>query len=205
MQAKHASGLTLIIVISLILALVALPAVAHAEALPFQISEHPVAPMIVGDAGGNAPGIPAIHPTRTVSSNVVAQPGISSTVPYTDQAAYTTDDVRRFIDAHAPRTLDGKHIIITTIAFLPAGQVSALLHGESTDRPDNVVECYVELHGIFSTAGIHRPVQFRKVKPTKQNGYKRYLRVVQSYPPAHVMVEVFDAQSGNLLLSGFTG
>ena len=55
------------------------------------------------------------------------------------------------------------------------------MQGESTGVPDGTLLCYVELHGTFMVHG-----------PESQGRTQIY----------HTAVEVFDAQTGNLLIIG---
>jgi hypothetical protein len=68
---------------------------------------------------------------------------------------------------------------VVRVAFLTSAQVSALLGGESTGVPDDTLLCYVELQGNFT---------FPSPQGTTQTFTKG--------------VEVFDAQTGNLLMDG---
>ncbi len=147
-----------------------------------------------------APGVPAITPTRTVSAQAVTTAYVTATTPYTDQSAYTVDDVRRFLATHRLfATNDGSTPSIATILFfIPAHVASAYMNGETVGRPDNVVVCYVELHGSLSTGSQHRHAVLRRV-------HGKTVLVPQNYPPAHVGVRVFDARTGNLLIRGFNG
>jgi len=147
----------------------------------------------------DAPGVPAITPTRTVSAQAVTTAYVTATTPYTDQAAYTVDDVQHFLTTHRLfATTDGATPVIATILFIPSRVASAYMNGETVGRPDNVVVCYVELHGSLSTGSQHRHAVLRRV-------HGKTVLVPQNYPPAHVGVLVFDAQTGNLLIRGFNG
>jgi hypothetical protein len=67
---------------------------------------------------------------------------------------------------------------VTKVTFLTSRALSIQLHGESIGRPDTAMVCYVELHGTFIFAG------------------------AKSAITTHLAYEVFDAQSGNLILTG---
>jgi hypothetical protein len=103
--------------------------------------------------------------------------------PQGNGPTYTIEDVRSYVNSHlVPAELgsQGKATIVKA-AFLQSQQVSALMQGESTGVPDGTLLCYVELHGTFA---VHAPGQSAKVV---------------TY---HTAVEVFDAQTGNLLIIG---
>ena len=94
---------------------------------------------------------------------------------------FTTDDVVQYVHAHSmpDASLSGPKPVITRIAFLTSREVSILLKGESTGVPDDTLLCYVELSGTFTFSG--------------SSG------VTVTY---HTGVEVFDAHTGNLLITG---
>lgn len=94
---------------------------------------------------------------------------------------FTTDDVVQYVHAHPmpDASLSGPKPVITRIAFLTSREVSILLKGESTGVPDDTLLCYVELSGTFTFSGS--------------------AGVTVTY---HTGVEVFDAHTGNLLITG---
>ncbi len=94
---------------------------------------------------------------------------------------FTTDDVVQYVHAHPmpDASLSGPKPVITRIAFLTSREVSTRLKGESTGVPDDTLLCYVELSGTFTFSG--------------SSG------VTVTY---HTGVEVFDAHTGNLLITG---
>jgi hypothetical protein len=119
------------------------------------------------------PGAPAIHPTRDAATN--------------GGAAFTAADVEQFIQAHGyagGATVSGGPPTILKILFITSQQASALLNGEDIGRPDNAIVCYVLVAGPFySSVSLPYGVPTPKAPYIHQTGY-----------------EVFDAQTGNLLL-----
>jgi hypothetical protein len=67
--------------------------------------------------------------------------------------------------------------------FISGDEASMLLGGETVDRPDDYLICYVELRGPFLLSGMSLPPG---VKP----------------PIVQTAFEVFDAHTGNLLVFG---
>jgi hypothetical protein len=83
-------------------------------------------------------------------------------------------------------TVSGAPPTILKILFVSSKQASDLMHGESTGLPDGALACYVELRGPFN------PVMMSVPPGT---------RIQQK--PVEIGVEVFDAETGNLLEWGF--
>lgn len=113
------------------------------------------------------PGIPAIQPTKQ---------GIP---------AYTVEDVRQYVLTHgfpSGPTLSGAPPTILEIRFITAHQASSLMRGESADRPDNALVCYVLVQGPFDSRGKYEP------EPSNDHFEKGEM--------------VFDTQTGNLLVWG---
>ncbi len=123
------------------------------------------------------PGLPAIQPRAT---------GVDVA-----HAAFAEADVRGYLQSHHYffRTTDGSTPQVAKILFVPSSQASAQMHGESTERPDTTLVCFVELHGSFSLSSMHRPYGDHRA----DNGV------------AHIGQILFDAQTGNLLVWGFAG
>lgn len=120
-------------------------------------------------------GSPAIKPHLTTNSSPSSASSTAEKPTFlaSDASAYvTTHPMWRNLAAWATPT-------VVKVAFLTSKQVSALLGGESTGMPDNALLCFVELRGSFSFAG---PTG---VTVTYSTGF-----------------EVFDAHSGNFLMSG---
>jgi len=95
--------------------------------------------------------------------------------------SFTHDDVGNYVNTHQipGASLMGSKPIITKILFESSLEVSKQLKGESTGFPDDAILCYVEFQGTFSFAGPSGKAV------TYQTGY-----------------EVFDSQTGNLVMSG---
>ena len=81
-----------------------------------------------------------------------------------------------------------------TVEFLPARQAGARAStGESIGRPDDALVCWVELIGPFDINDeISVPAFDAAGSPNIP------------YPPAPKKILVFDAQTGRLLLSGYS-
>lgn len=117
-------------------------------------------------------GIPAISPRSSMSKSI---PTFTSTdvVAYISQAGFASGHL-----------VKGAHLVIDKIAFITSKQASILLQGEFIGLPDNAIVCYVELTGPFLMDNMASLPPGAKI-PTVQKG-----------------VEVFDAKTGNLLISG---
>jgi hypothetical protein len=121
------------------------------------------------------PGPP--KPPFGVSGIAVTRPG---QVP-----AFTAGEAELYVRTHPlPRSLPDSHIVTVAVSFELAGDVSALLEGTDVGRPANVVVCYVEMSGTFYVAAPPKPGQPHTTL-TLMHGFA-----------------VFDAATGNLLLSG---
>ncbi len=102
--------------------------------------------------------------------------------------AITKSDVIKYINTNGYAggpAVTGGHPIIEKILFISAKQASALIGGESADRPDNTIVCYVQLRGPFMIGGMAIPYGVQNSNPTVMRGY-----------------EIFDAYTGNLLQWG---
>ncbi|GCE21135.1 hypothetical protein [Dictyobacter kobayashii] len=136
---------------------------------------------------GYPDGVPSIK-VHTISS------GKSSAIPnYADTSmapAFTEQDVRAFLlrddtNFYAGPLVPGAHLKILTIKFVTAQQASVLMGGESVDRPDNYLVCYVRVQGPFQTTRLHL---MSTTQPTKQ---------------PEVGDVVYDGHTGNMLLWGY--
>lgn len=126
---------------------------------------------------------PAPSSQQHPPSSSLGVPAIQPHIAQVNGPTYTISDARNYVNTHLlPSRLgpQGKAVIVKA-AFLQSQQVSALMQGESTGVPNGTLLCYVELHGTFA---IHVPGQSAKVV---------------TY---HTAMEVFDAQTGNLLIIG---
>lgn len=118
-----------------------------------------------------SPGANAIVPS-IVSYNVGAP---NFTVK--DVRTYLTKSKQPFPDGP---TVSGKLPTILSIEFMASKEASIRI-GEATGLPDQALVCYVELYGPFDMSKVTVP-------PHKK-----------TLPPMNIGVEVFDAQTGNLL------
>jgi hypothetical protein len=132
----------------------------------------------------------AANGSSTVNNTVLPPPasdkapGVPAIHPRTTTAnpatpAFTKADVEQYVNNNPmPRDLAPWHPVIVKVVFATSLQVSTML-GESTGVSDTTLLCYIELQGTFSfSAPDGTPV-------TYQRGF-----------------EVFDAHTGNLLMSG---
>jgi hypothetical protein len=150
---------------------------------------------------GQAGGVNAAAPAQSNNSNGVQRPatpqpptpgqvasyapGIPAIHPHlavpagSSAATFTTDDVRQYVLSHPVwmATTTGP-VTVAQITFMTSGALSVQLNGESIGRPDTALVCYAELHGVFSFPG-----------PATNT-------------TAHTAYEVFDAQTGNLIMVG---
>ena len=132
--------------------------------------------------GKYPPGVSAIQPSRQVTDR--------------SQAAYGQAEVERYLENN-PGLMrgvpGGPSPKLGTVAFLPAGQASARLNNVSIGRPDDALVCWVELIGPFDVSDdVTVPAIVAATSPSLP------------YPPAPKQILVFDAQTGNLLLSGYS-
>lgn len=128
------------------------------------------------------PGVPAITPTLALTTSA-------------SRPAFTVHDLRAFMNAHPYPSADGATPRIVRIGFMTASQASALMNGESVGRPPMALVGVVELHGNFS-----RVVDGIAIgsAPARTWGTP-----VAPPPPAHDAITVFDARTGNVLVSGY--
>ena len=122
----------------------------------------------------NAPGMPAISPT------------LSQDNP--NAPSFTKADVQAYITAHpAPPRMtlaEGYTVKILTTDFISSKEASQRMQGEYVGLPDTVLVCYVTLQGPFLLSHVSSPFG---AKP---------------FAPSETVTEVFDAHTGNLLVSG---
>jgi hypothetical protein len=128
------------------------------------------------------PGCSAIQPSGQVTDR--------------SQAAYGRAEVEQYLESN-PRLMrgvpGGPSPKLGRVEFLPAGQASARLNDVSIGRPDDALVCWVELIGPLDVSDeISVPAFVAKGSPNIP------------YPPAPKKILVFDAQTGRLLLSGYS-
>ena len=112
------------------------------------------------------------------------------------QAAYGQAEVERYLhnDPCLMRGVPGgPSPKLGRVEFLPASQVSARLNNVSIGRPDDALVCWVELIGPFDVSHDISVPAFVKARSPNI-----------SFPPAPKEILVFDAQTGNLLRSGYS-
>lgn len=148
-----------------------------------------LAVLLVAAASANAAGQPLIPapPVNDVPMNLPhAQQGIPAIAPRPELASstgarFTAADVIQWVSTHQlnNQVAGSPAAAVDSVEFMTAQQVSARLHNESTGVADDVLLCFVQVHGTF-----------------------------QTFPPPgipgmiyHTGYLVFDAQTGNLLMS----
>ncbi len=102
-------------------------------------------------------------------------------------AAFSQQDVIDFLNKYgfvAGSPTGGTPLKILSIQFVTAKQASDLMQGETADRPDSYLVCYVKVKGPFSRAVMHPPIEYKETKDASSGDM------------------VFDAQNGNLLVWG---
>lgn len=117
-------------------------------------------------------------------TQITYAPGSPAIQPHLNAIpSYTTADVEQYIKTYGFRggpTTTKNPPTILKIEFITSQQANTLLNGEFIGRPDSSLVCYVELQGPFIQGGPH--------PPTAQ------------IPTFNVGIEIFDAQTGNILL-----
>lgn len=128
----------------------------------------------------NPPGVAAIQPHTNAVVNG------SSTISST--ATFAEDDIRQFLTSQPFfRNTDGSEPVVARISLVSASEASTLLNGENVGRPPTALVYYVEVQGKLSMTGVSVPYSPGPYKPRT----------------AGVGVMVLDAQTGNLLVTGF--
>jgi len=103
----------------------------------------------------------------------------------TSTPAFSVADVVQYLRTHAlPRfAAVGAPATVTGVQFMTSREVNTLPDGQETGLPDSALVCYVTLHGTFVIPGVRVPNSL----------------TVRTFHGAKV---IFDARTGNLLLSG---
>jgi hypothetical protein len=128
------------------------------------------------------PGCSAIQPSRHVTDR--------------SQATYGRAEVEQYLESN-PRLMrgvpGGPSPKPGTVEFLPARQARARVNNASIGRPDDALVCWVELIGPFDVSKDVSVPAFiaRRSGPI-------------SFAPAPKEILVFDAQTGNLILSTYS-
>lgn len=105
---------------------------------------------------------------------------VAGTAP---QPTFTTADVVQYVTQHPLQDIRASvtgSVKVVQVSFMTSDALSAKLNGESIGRPAMALVCYVELQGTFSFASFGNS------------------------SAVHTAYEVFDAQTGNLILAGGT-
>jgi hypothetical protein len=138
-----------------------------------------------GITKSNAIHEPSIRPLDLSQVHPEAPPGSPAIrTRKTGIPAFSLDDAKEYVKNHPlrGRSNTGRSFTITRVEFMSSKQVSDLLHGESTGFPDGHTMCYVEIQGPITFSGPEG--------------------VALTYNGA---VEVFDGETGNLLIVGGLG
>lgn len=137
--------------------------------------------VIFAPRSGRAAATSVQAPISAVPSS--SGPGLPAIHP-SSPLGITTTDVQAYLRIHpfvGGPPVKGVTVSIETIQFMTSKQASALMDGEETGLPDTATVCYVKLHGPFTVVG--------PVPPG-----------AQQLPTVAYGVEIFDAQTGNLLM-----
>jgi hypothetical protein len=115
-------------------------------------------------------------------------PGLPAITPHihvsqsksSSTASFTEEDAKQYVMTHPiPRIANSiAGFTIAKVVFLSSKEVSQLMNGESTGASDTSLLCYVQLHGTLTLEN-------------EQGGHRTF----------HKVIEVFDAQTGNLLMT----
>jgi len=113
-------------------------------------------------------------------------PGVAAIKPHLATSSgtaptFTATDAEQYVTAHPFANTNVTVIETPTViqaTFMTSAALSAQLDGESIGRPDTALVCYVKLQGTFLFMGPKGPLT------------------------THIAYEVFDAETGNLILAG---
>ncbi len=122
-----------------------------------------------------------------ISRGTPARLGIQAIVPSTTLGLqrFTIQDANAYVSSHpfpSGPTITGVSPTIVSTSFITTKEANARMHGEHTGLSDTALVCYVVLKGPFTMTNVSRPYG------------------AKALPPTNVGVEVFDAQTGNLLM-----
>jgi hypothetical protein len=95
--------------------------------------------------------------------------------------AFTAADATQYVTSHPfwhTKILVSGPVKVTHVEFITSSALSVRLHDENIGRPDAALVCYVQIQGTIILPG------------------------VKGAHTVHTAFEVFDAQTGNLILSG---
>jgi hypothetical protein len=116
--------------------------------------------------------------------NDVSSGGYGIPLTQTGVPAFTSNDVAHYINTHPfplGPTTTGKPPTIVSIEFITSKEASQRMLGETLGLPDTAIVCYVKLSGPFALSQAPVPASVHLA-------------------PSNTATEVFDAQSGNLLI-----
>lgn len=135
------------------------------------------------DAAGSTP-TPTPPPKHTPTT--IYTDGMPAIAPRANGAMLTTADVERYISTHpiiGGQTVSGQAPQIMQVLLTTSQKASQIMGGEYVSASANLPVYYVLLNGPFLMENIHLPPG-------------------EPVPTAHEYEEVFDAQTGNLLVWG---
>ncbi len=140
-------------------------------------------------------GVQAQKPSHLANASASQQPiGIPAITPTLNSATpnsptFTVEDVIQYIAKHGFNggpTVTGNNPQIHVIDFISSKEASTRLSGASIGLPDTAVVCYVELGGPFQVEGSLPPG-------------------APPFPQSNIGVDIFDAQTGNLVMEWTQG
>lgn len=125
---------------------------------------------------------PSLYTSAPTGSVPIGIPAIQprTAVVGSSMPSFTADDARQWAQSHGiPHASVVGKLTVSDVIFAPSWKVSATLGGEDMGVPDSSLLCLVELHGSVTFTN-------PRVGPV-------------TYPVAY---EVFDAETGNLIVFG---
>jgi hypothetical protein len=136
------------------------------------------------------PPLPALQSNQTFASEMQEPRGVAAVRPTKVGAipAFAPEDLSNFVLTHpvpGVGQLEQQPKVTTLDCSYTATRLAAVLRNKSTGLPADIPFCYVELQGKFAV----------RTPPSKKNPRPNPLVFTKSF-------EVFDARTGNLLLSG---
>ncbi len=156
---------------------------------------------LVGHSVPSAGAMALVHQgVRQMQRNIITEPPgvsaiqVSRRVTDPSQAAYGRPEVAQYLASNPGllRSVPGSRSPqLGTVEFISASQASARLNGEPIGRPNDVLVCWVEILGPLDVSNSISLPAVEKASPS-------------TISPAAKEILVFDAQTGNLLLSTFS-
>lgn len=125
------------------------------------------------------PAAPGPRPAHRAPAAVDGLPAIAPRAgTQAGKAAFSEQDAAQYASGHRMwHNMDGSRPTVVAVRFATSQEISALVH-TTTGRPADALLCYVELKGTFTFPGPNQDVTY------------------------HTGFEVFDAQTGNMLVAG---